>query len=448
MGKWLFICCGLLLNGLNPALAKTETKIALVIGNSTYTHAGALANPANDAKAIAAQLRKIGFSHISLMLDQNYNEMRKAIRTFAKLARTSDIAIIYYAGHGLEMAGRNFLIPTDAKLASDADVDYEAIPMQQVMNSIEGARKTGILILDACRNNPFSSRMVRTRGLTRSVSRGLADIEPSRNMMVAYSAKHGTVAEDGIGENSPYTTALLKYMSVPNLDIQLMFRKVRDDVLKATSNRQQPFTYGSIGGTEIPLFSNSEIIDTSSSLSQKENEKPAILANSDIEIHVWDAVKDSHSTEMLQTYLHQYPNGHFNKIAALKIKMLQKNAVKKQSKSPKKSTQKTKTAHNSVKPTQPVQRTLSPSHQKLKYLKQAVRRAQSCQDKKCLCDKYGRLSALQYKLNTKNQCGFGWPVWHSNGRAHRTWCYGFLTAMPFVKSQLGKRNTKLARCLQ
>ncbi len=430
-------------------------KVALIIGNSAYKHAGILTNPTNDASAIAAQLKKIGFDKVELALDQTYNEMRRAIRKFAHLARKADIAMIYYAGHGIELSGRNFLVPTDAKLASDADVDYEAIPMQQLMDSVEGARKTGILVLDACRNNPFASKMVRTRGLTRSVSRGLADIEPSNNLLVAYSAKHGTVAEDGDNDNSPYTTALLKYMAVPGLDIQLMFRKVRDDVLKATSNRQQPFTYGSIGGTELPLFPGKKEIIPADTLATPQaatdsntdnSEKSASLTNSEIEVHFWDAVKDSKSAEMLQSYLDQYPSGHFTKIASLKINMIKQQHANQQRNTPKPVPQR-RPVHKPLTRSQTSIRTLSASQQQLAKLRKAVSRAKGCRNKKCLCDRYGRLSARQHQLNTKNKCGFPWPTWHGNANAHRTWCYGLFTAMSFVKSELGKRNNKLARCL-
>ena len=146
------------------------------------------------------------------------------------------------------MAGRNFLIPTDARLATDNDVEFEAVPLDLVLHAVEGAKRLRLVLLDACRDNPFLANMAVASGRGRSIGRGLGRIEPPADTLVAYSAKDGQVAQDGTGANSPYTTALLQHIETPGLEIQFLFRKVRDGVLTATGNQQEPYVYGSLGG--------------------------------------------------------------------------------------------------------------------------------------------------------------------------------------------------------
>ncbi|MGI9383565.1 MAG: caspase family protein [Methyloligellaceae bacterium] len=237
--------------GLTPAFA--EQRLALVIGNSAYKHTGVLPNPKNDAKAVAEALQRLGFDGVSLKLDLGYEALRRAIRDFGQASKDADVAVVFFAGHGLEIAGKNYLVPTDAKLKSDRDVEFEAIKLDTVLRQVENARKLRLVILDACRNNPLGSKMTLTRGATRSVSRGLRSVEPDGDVLVAFAAKHGTVAEDGAGSNSPYTKALLKHLETPGLEINFLFRRVRDSVRKETSRRQEPFTYGSLGSEAVYL---------------------------------------------------------------------------------------------------------------------------------------------------------------------------------------------------
>ncbi|MBI3434689.1 MAG: caspase family protein [Proteobacteria bacterium] len=228
------------------AAARSETRIALIIGNSQYVNAAALPNPTRDAQALAATLRRIGFNQVTLKLDLPREKMLDELRIFAGAADRADWAVVYFAGHGLEIGGTNYLVPVEAKLGSDRDANYEGVGLDKVLHAVEGARKLGLVILDACRDNPFVKSMQRTRGASRSVGRGLANIEPDGATLVAYAAKHGQVAEDGAGVNSPFMTALLKNLETPGLEISLLFRRVRDDVLAATGKRQEPFTYGSL----------------------------------------------------------------------------------------------------------------------------------------------------------------------------------------------------------
>jgi uncharacterized caspase-like protein len=182
--------------------------------------------------------------------------MRHELRDFSDEVRDADIAVVFYAGHGMEMNGVNYLIPVDATIARDVDVEDEAISLDRVVRMLEPARHLQLVILDSCRDNPFVRSMRRTLAASRSVISGHADVDErslSPNTLIAYAQKAGATAEDGVGTDSPYTTALLKHLATPGLDIELALRRVRDEVLKATKNRQEPFKYGSLGGSEVPL---------------------------------------------------------------------------------------------------------------------------------------------------------------------------------------------------
>jgi formylglycine-generating enzyme required for sulfatase activity len=233
-----------------PAFA--EKRVALVFGNSAYQNVALLANPANDAGAMAAMLKGAGFDVVTLKRDLKANEMRRALRDFSDEVRDADVAIVYYAGHGVEIEGINYLIPVDAVLERDIDAYDEAIPLDRILTVVEPAKKLRLIILDACRDNPFKS-MKHTMA-QRSVARGLSKIEPSSpNTWIAYAAKAGSTAADGDEKNSPFTTALVKYLPQPGLDLRKAFGFVRDDVMKVTHNRQEPFVYGSLGGDDVAL---------------------------------------------------------------------------------------------------------------------------------------------------------------------------------------------------
>jgi len=227
------------------APAPQETRVALVIGNSAYSNAGMLPNAKNDAEKLAATLRRVGFSAVTVHLDLSREKFAEALKAFATEADRADWAVVYFAGHGIEIGGTNYLVPTDARLASDRDISFEAVALEQVLLAVEGARKLRLIVLDACRDNPFVKTMRRS-STSRSIGRGLARVEPEGAILVAYAAKDGQVAQDGDGENSPFVTALAQQLETPGLEINFLFRKVRDEVLKATGRRQEPFVYGSL----------------------------------------------------------------------------------------------------------------------------------------------------------------------------------------------------------
>ena len=242
---------GITLATQSPAFA--ERRIALVIGNGKYENAGVLANPTNDADAVADLFSKAGFDSVDRRRDLGVVEFKRAVREFVDRAASADVAVVYYSGHGLEIGGVNYLIPIDAKLTSVLDMDDEAVSLDRILVAAGHVKKLSLIILDACRENPFHPAADDAR-VTRGVSMGLAGVGPTvADTLIAFAAKAGSVSYDGDGRNSPFTTALLKYITQPGLDIRLALGKVRDDVLRATNHRQEPYVYGSLGGENVAL---------------------------------------------------------------------------------------------------------------------------------------------------------------------------------------------------
>ncbi|MES2194570.1 MAG: tetratricopeptide repeat protein [Pseudomonadota bacterium] len=242
-------------------------RVALVIGNSAYRSVSPLSNPRNDAEAIARSLRNIGFATVTLALDATREKLMDALRAFAVEAENSDWSMVYYAGHGIEVGGVNYLVPVDARLAVDRDIEYEAVSVAQVLRAADGARKIKLVMLDACRDNPFTPRKTgapdaiaraSTAGgtiATRSSNgRGLAEVKVTGATLVIFAAKDGQVALDGEGGNSPFAIAVVQRLATPGVEINKVFRLVRDDVMEATAGRQEPYTYGSLPGKEDFFF--------------------------------------------------------------------------------------------------------------------------------------------------------------------------------------------------
>ncbi|MES2666154.1 MAG: caspase family protein [Pseudomonadota bacterium] len=254
--RWILVSVLLLL----PLPAIAAEKIALVIGMGKYERVVSLDNTVNDARGVSETLAGIGFQ-VTTLLDATGADFRAAIDEFAFRSETADLALIYYAGHGVEVQGENFLIPVDANITSNLDVQRQAVSLKDLLASVDNARKMRIVILDSCRNDPFGGALENTAsepGQSTTGTRGtgvggLAPATPDRGTLVAYAAKDGAVALDGLGSNSPFALALMKNLPQPGLEISLMFRQVRDDVLTATGNLQEPHTYGSLSGTPFYL---------------------------------------------------------------------------------------------------------------------------------------------------------------------------------------------------
>lgn len=244
------------IGGAHPAFA--DKRVALVIGNSAYKNVTPLPNPSKDAAAIGAMLTKAGFDVVDAREDVPVADMKRMIRDFSDKVRDADVAVVFYAGHGIEVDGTNYLIPVDARLERDIDVEDETVSLDRIVRILDPAKKLRLVILDACRDNPFDRSMKRSLS-SRAVEKGLAKVEPSNpNTLIAYAAKAGSTASDGAGANSPFTSALLKQLTVPGQDLRKSFGYVRDDVMKATGNKQEPFVYGSLGGDDVSLVPPSQ----------------------------------------------------------------------------------------------------------------------------------------------------------------------------------------------
>ena len=308
-----------------PALA--STRVALVIGNAAYDHVPALPNPLNDAADVGAALGRIGFA-VTRLENAGYAALRRGLQAFRRKASAAEIAVVFYAGHGIEVSRQNFLVPVDARLQTDGDVEYETVPLDLVMGAVAGASEFRLVVLDACRDNPFLKSMKREEGSTRSIGRGLARTEPTGGgTLLAYSAKEGTVAFDGKGRNSPYTGALLRYLEEPGLEVGLMFREVRDAVLESTGGDQEPFSYGSLtarGAYFVPP--PGQVAGGGATVASSES-----VAGLAVEVEYWKTVNgiDDPATRLaaLLDYKAKFPAGVYADLADIQIEGLRKHTV-------------------------------------------------------------------------------------------------------------------------
>jgi len=246
IGLALAVCFGL---GWSPAQA--EKRVALVIGNSAYRHATELPNPSRDARAVAAKLKAARFNVIS-GLDLDRRGFDVVLRDFSRKVADADVALLFYAGHGLQVSGRNYLVPIDAKLEHERDLDFETVRLDFVMAQMEMARqgKTTLVFLDACRNNPLSRNLARSMGRTRSAAlgRGLAPLKSGVGSFISFSTQPNNVAVDGDGQNSPYAAALIRHMPAKGVPLTGLMINVRKDVIKATDGAQVPWDHSALTG--------------------------------------------------------------------------------------------------------------------------------------------------------------------------------------------------------
>ena len=243
------LALGIVFIRADPAFA--ERRVALVIGNSDYQYAPALPNPQRDAQAMAAMFQKAGFDVVSAQTDAGVSQFTRAIAQFEDEAGRSDIAVVYYSGYGIAIQGVNYLIPVDAKLAGDRDAITAAVTLDSLTKSVDGAKRLRLVILDASRGDPFATAI--KAAAPQGAEGGLAEPEPKPGALIAYAAIAGSQAEEGDADHSTYTSALLRNLFTPGLDIRLAFGRILVDVLKKTSKRQTPQVYGSLVGGNIAL---------------------------------------------------------------------------------------------------------------------------------------------------------------------------------------------------
>jgi uncharacterized caspase-like protein len=281
----------LYLAGATPAFA-SERRVALVIGNSAYQHTAQLPNPARDASDLAAALRQLKFEVVE-GVDLDKASMDRTIRQFARALGSADVGLFFYAGHGMQVTGQNYLVPIDAKLEDASGLDFELVRMDLIHKTMERETKTSLLFLDACRDNPLARNLGRAIG-TRSadVGRGLAAVESGIGSLIAFSTQPGNVALDGSGRNSPFAGALIKYMPTPGQDLSSILIAVRNDVMTATRNRQVPWEHSA-------LRARFYFVDQQAPTGQER----------DAEQLLWSVAADSKTLALLSIYLERYPNG-------------------------------------------------------------------------------------------------------------------------------------------
>ncbi len=310
----LALLFGTLLSVTAPSVeALAEKRVALVIGNSNYQQVKALANPEQDAKAFAALLRDAGFDVVDARTNLGSSEMRRALREFSDKVIGADMAVVYYAGHGIEIEGTNYLLPVDAVLKRDLDAEDEAVSLDRILRVLEPVQQLRLVILDACRDNPFVTAMRRTSA-TRAIGRGLAQIEPpNSNTLIAFAARAGSTAEDGTSQHSPFTAALLKHIAEPGLDLRIAFGRIRDEVLTRTGNRQEPFVYGSLGGTTVSLVPPRSVARTAPAPAAKT--APAIVDPSDAMRRDYELAVEINTLEIWDSFLKHHNTGFYADLA-------------------------------------------------------------------------------------------------------------------------------------
>lgn len=338
MFKRMIAVLAIVIAGTAPALAK---RVALVIGNGAYEHTVQLPNPANDAETMATKLRGLGFDVVAGQ-DQTYGDMRRTVMEFAKKAYGAEIALLFYAGHGMQIAGQNLLVPIDAKIEDETSLDFETISVDFILRQMSKDVKVQMVFLDACRDNPLARTLARRMGPSRSgnVGAGLAEIKVQETggegSVIAFATSPGDVALDGEGDNSPFTSALIRHIDTPNVSIQTVMTRVTGDVYDETEKRQRPWVNASLIGE---VFLNKQAVAAApttevASLGTTATTAPAVnqaavntATQSTIswerEKLVWETVKDSDNIADYKSYLETYPNGTFAGFARNSIKRLE-----------------------------------------------------------------------------------------------------------------------------
>lgn len=308
-GRLFLFVAAWLLAAVTVDQAVAAKNVALIIGNAAYKKVSALPNPKNDADAVSAMFKSAGFSVVDVRYDLDHRSFTRVLRNFTDHAKNADIAVIFYAGHGIEVGGTNYLIPTDATIERDIDVQDEAISLERLSSSIERAKRLRLIILDACRDNPFERSMQRTIASRTLVSRGLAKVEPPTDTLIAFAAKAGSTAADGSGGNSPFTRALVKHLTVPGLDIRLALGLVRDEVMENTTPKQEPFVYGSLGGATVALVDPPAKPQSPANQAQPYIPPPPPVVTESLAAEAaraWRDVADSKNCRLLDVYIRRF----------------------------------------------------------------------------------------------------------------------------------------------
>ena len=313
--RWLLAAAALFLFAAHAAAQPAEKRVALVIGVGKYLNAPALANPPNDARQMGAALAKLGFQ-TDTVIDPDYQTMQRAILTYGRRLDGAKVALFYYAGHGMDVLGRNYLLPADFELTNISDLPFTAFEVQDVLGKLEAPGRASLAFLDACRNNPFAAELAARLG-TRSVEvgRGLGRIERNvSGMLIAYATEPGNIAADGDGQDSPFTTALLHHIATPGLDVRQMLTRVRYDVLAATDQKQRPWTTESLDSD----FYFAPVAAVAIAPAPPPAPSPGVS----MEALFWQSIASSTNAADYVAYLQQFPQGVFAPLARNRLASL------------------------------------------------------------------------------------------------------------------------------
>jgi len=305
-----------------PALA--EKRVALVIGNAAYKHAPALANPKNDAEGVAAALQRLKFEVLA-GTDLDKPAMEKLLQAFSLKLETADVALVFYAGHGLQVHGRNYLVPVEAKLDREADLVFQAVPLDVIQGLMEAHQRTNIMILDACRDNPLARNLARTMGTrSTSIGRGLGETKAGIGTLIVYATQPGNVALDGDTKNSPFTAALLKHIEAPGLEIRQVLTRVRNDVITATRDKQVPWDSSSLRGDFYFAAAPGAMPAAPAPVTPPSVTTPPAVP--DNEALFWQTIKDSKNAADFKDYLQRWPSGTLADLAKRRVAEIEKAA--------------------------------------------------------------------------------------------------------------------------
>jgi Caspase domain/Putative peptidoglycan binding domain len=327
--RYLTIALSLSCMMLTAQAAKADRRVAFVVGNGSYTHVTQLPNPPVDAKAMAATLRNVGFDVVE-GTNLTRDKMTEKLLDFGRKAQGADIAVFYYAGHGIAIAGTNYLLPVDADIKSEMDVKLgSAINIDVTLDQTMGDAKVKLVFLDACRDNPFAAK-IKSNSPTRSVAvrTGLAEMKSGEGTLIAFATGPGQTALDGeAGANSPFTRALIANIAQPGVEIQQAMTAVRAQVNEETNKGQLPWGHTNLIGAVYlnPAAAPSNVVAATSGTI------PAAVSSSastgEAELEFWRSVKDSNKPEELNAYLATYPNGQFKSLALARIASLDSGAA-------------------------------------------------------------------------------------------------------------------------
>jgi uncharacterized caspase-like protein len=321
----------LLVAGVTAA-APGKAQVALVVGIGAYQNAPPLPNPPNDARALAESLKKLGFQ-VELAVDPDKARLEQAIKRFGDQLQGAKVGLFFYAGHGLQVNGRNFLVPADAKIDNERSLPFAAVDADLVLTQMETSTPVSLIFLDACRDNPFSRSLARSMGTRSSaVGRGLAQIAAGEGSLIVFATQPGNVAEDGQTGHSPFTEALLKNLTAPGLEVRQMLTRVRLQVKEQTNGKQIPWDHSSL--TQDYFFMGPTTVIVQPQAAPAAEPKATGVDPMAVQLSLWESVRSSQDPADFEDYLKQYPDGKFAAIARRRLAALKTASLKEREPAP------------------------------------------------------------------------------------------------------------------